>query len=71
MEIQGRNPFLYNFTNFSIISELYRLSHETWQLVNSFECLVPYSVLDIEDFCGLFRKKYFTQIYFTLKLIFL
>ena len=55
MEIQGRNPFLYNFTNFSIISELYRLSHETWQLVNSFECLVPYSVLDIEDFCGLFR----------------
>ena len=29
---------------------LYRVSHETWQLVNSFECHLPYTVLDIEDF---------------------
>ena len=31
-------------------SESYRVSHETWQLVNSFECLLPYTVLDIKDF---------------------
>ena len=28
----------------------YRVFHETWQLVNSFECLLPYTVLDIKDF---------------------
>ena len=33
-----------------IISLRYRVSHETWQLVNSFECLLPYTVLDIKDF---------------------
>ena len=28
----------------------YRVSHETWQLVNSFECLLPYSLLfDTKD----------------------
>ena len=28
----------------------YRVSHETWYLVNSFECLLPYTVLYINDF---------------------
>ena len=28
----------------------YRVSHETWQFVNSFECLLPYIVLDVKDF---------------------
>ena len=26
----------------------YRVSHETWQLVNSFDCLLTYTVLDIK-----------------------
>ena len=28
---------------------LYRVSHKTWQLVNSLECLLPYTVFDITD----------------------
>jgi len=33
----------------------YRVFHETWQLVNSFEHLLPNSVLDvIKTFCSLF-----------------
>ena len=28
----------------------YRVSHETWQLVKSCQCLLPYAVLDIIDF---------------------
>jgi len=50
----------------------YRVSHETWQLVNSFECRLPYTVLDIKG-CLLFisLKKSFAQIYFALKLILL
>ena len=35
-------------------SLMYRVSHETWQLVNSFECLLPFQVLYIKDFCSLF-----------------
>ena len=29
---------------------IYRVSHETWQFLNSFKCLLPYAVLDIKDF---------------------
>ncbi len=39
----------------------YRVSHKIWQLVNSFECLLPYTVLDIKDFLQLISlKKTFT-----------
>ena len=49
----------------------YRVSHETWQLVNSFECLLPYIILDIKDFFQFISlTNSFTQIYFTLKSIF-
>ena len=29
---------------------IYRVSHETWQFMNSFKCLLPYAVLDINHF---------------------
>ena len=50
----------------------YRVSHETWQLVNSFECRLPYIVLYINR-CLQFVsfKKSFAQICFTLNLILL
>ena len=31
--------------------------HETWQFVNSFECLLPYTALDIIDLCSWFSLK--------------
>ena len=37
----------------------YRVSHETRQMLNIFECLLPYAVLDIEDFFSLFSLKNF------------
>ena len=38
----------------------YRVSHDTWQLVNSFECRLPYTVLDIKGFLAVyFVKKIF------------
>ena len=47
------------------------MSHETWQLVNGFECLLTYIVLDIKDFFQFISlTNSFTQIYFTLKSIF-
>ena len=47
------------------------MSNETWQLVNGFECLLPYIILDIKDFFLVyFVSKLFYQIYFTLKSIF-
>ena len=50
---------------------IYRVSHETWQLVNGFECFLPYIILDIEDFIQFISLTHtFTQIYFTLKSIF-
>ena len=50
---------------------LYRVSHETWQLVNGFECFLPYIILDIIDFFQFSSlTNSFTQIYFTLKSIF-
>jgi len=46
----------------------YRVSHKTWQLVNSFECRLPYTVLHIKDFLHFTSlKNSFTQICFTLK----
>ena len=30
--------------------ERYRVYHGTWQLVNSFECLLPQTLLEIKDF---------------------
>ena len=47
------------------------VSHETWQLVNGFECLLPYIILDIIDFFQFISlTNSFTQISFTLKSIF-
>ena len=49
----------------------YRVSHETWQLVNGIECLLPYIIVDIKDFIQFISlTNSFTQIYFTLKSIF-
>ena len=45
-----------------------RVSHESWQLVNSFECLLTYTLLDIKDFSQFISlKDSFSQICFTLK----
>ena len=45
----------------------YRVSHETWQLVNSFECRLPYTVLDSKGFMQFISvKKSFAQIYFRI-----
>ena len=56
---------------FSFVNKIfrYRVSHETWQLVNSFGCRLPYTVLGIKG-CLQFISfnKSFAQIYFTLKL---
>ena len=68
------NLFLsHNFLkSYSRGSVKYRVSHETWQLVNCFECLLPYAVLDINDFLHFIsRRKPFNQIDFTLKSILL
>ena len=49
---------------------MYRVSHETWQFINSFKCLLPYAVLDIKDFLQFNSlKKTFNEVYFTLKSI--
>ena len=29
---------------------IYRVSHETWQLINSYECRLLYTVLDVKGF---------------------
>ena len=39
-------------------------------LGNSFECLLPYTELDAEDFLVNFVRKSFIKIYFTLKSIY-
>ena len=58
------------FLPFIFYLSLYRVSHETWQLVNGFECLLPYVILDIKDFFQFISlTNSFTQIYFTLKSI--
>ena len=50
----------------------YRVSNETWQLVNGFECLLPYIILDIKDFFQFISLTHsFTQIYFTFEINFL
>ena len=33
----------------------YRVSHETWQLMNSLECRLPNNGLDLKTFCSLVR----------------
>ena len=46
------------------------MSHETFQLLNSYECLLPYIILDIKVFLHVISlKTSFSQIYFTLKSI--
>ena len=51
---------------------IYKVSHETWQLINSFECRLPYTVLDIKGSLQFFSfKKSFALVYFTLKIILL
>ena len=48
----------------------YRVSHETGQLVNSFECLLPYIILDIKDFLQVISLKisniFYSEINFTI-----
>ena len=45
----------------------YRVSHKTWQFVNSFECLLPYIVLDVKDFLkSISLKKHYSEINFTI-----
>jgi len=42
---------------------MYRVSHETWQLLNNFVCLHPYIILDIKDFLHVISlKASFSQI---------
>ena len=43
----------------------YRVFHETWQLVNSFECLLPYTLIDIKDFLqfNLLKKMFYSNIF--------
>ena len=40
----------FQVSNGSSIDPSCRVSHETCQLVNSFECLLPQTLLDIKDF---------------------
>ena len=62
------NKSSFIWISFIIWKKWYRVSHETWQLVNSFERLLPYTVLYIEDFSQFISlKKSFSQIFFTLK----
>ena len=48
------------------ISPKYRVSQETWQLVNGFECLLPYTVLDIKDFMQFIslKKTFYSNIFY-------
>ena len=62
---------LWRYCLYVLLSAKYRVPHETWQLVNGFECLLPYIILDIKDFFQFISlTNPFTQIYFTLKSIF-
>ena len=67
------NNILKNISPSSCTTEIiiaYRVSHETWQFVNGFECLLPYIILDIEDFLKFISlMNSFSQIYFTLNSI--
>ena len=57
------NPFVACFKAKFL---LYRVSQETRQLVNSFECRLPYAVLNIKGRLQFISfKKSFAQIYFT------
>ena len=41
----------------------YRVSHETWQLLNNFVCLLPFIILDNKDFLHVISlKTSFSQI---------
>ena len=55
-----------------VLQRVYRVSHKTLQLVNSFECRLPYTVLDIKGCLQFISfKNYFAQTFFTFKLILL
>ena len=56
----------YNVRKRPTIISIYRVSHETWQLVNSFECLLPYAVLDIKIFLQFILLKIFLLKYILL-----
>ena len=58
---QIRN-FLLTF--FSLDSLYYREFHKTWQLLKSFECLLPYIILDIKTFCIISLKHLFSNIFY-------
>ena len=49
----------------STLNWKYRVSHETWQLVNSFECLLPWTVLDIKHFFAVYfvNKIFYSNIF--------
>ena len=40
-----------------LISDKYRMSHETWQLMNSLECRLPNTGIDLKTFCSLVCRK--------------
>ena len=66
--------FTYLWDHFTLFytPAKYRVSHETWQLVNSVECRLPCTVSDIKGCLQFYLfKKSFAQVYFTLKLILL
>ena len=44
----------------------YRVFHETWQLANSFECLLPYTVLIYRLFAVYFVWLFWFKIIFTI-----
>ena len=43
----------------------YRVSHETWQLLNSLECRLPNTGLDLKTFCS--YKNLLLPIYFKMQ----
>ena len=49
------------------------MSHETWQLVNSFKCLLPYTIFYFKDFLQfiswkkfVYQNKFYVEINFTM-----
>ena len=54
MNIEGQDPFIQDV--FKLFDRFkYRVSHETWQLMNSLECRLQNTGLDLKTFCSLVR----------------
>ena len=50
---------------------IYSVSDETWELVNSFECLLPYQLLYFKDFFQFILQKIFYSILFCFEINFI